>query len=79
MRRTSIVLLTMIILVACSSGQISSPTEPIATEQTLLPAPISSHSGTVVSSTEAANLSEPSTATPAPVAAPARKDPLPAG
>jgi hypothetical protein len=72
-------LLTIVVLVACSPGPIPTPTaEYIATEESTLPMPISSAGATVVSVTEAVDLNESSTATPAPIATPIRKDPLPA-
>lgn len=81
MHRSFIALFMMILLVACSSGQAPSPTESILTEEsapsdaltTALPTP------TRDSVTEAVDSAVEPTATPAPIATPARKDPLPAG
>lgn len=79
MRRSFIAILMMAVLVACSSGPLPIPTtESIVTEEPVLPTPISSPGGTVVSITDTVDLAEASTATPAPIATPARKDPLPA-
>jgi hypothetical protein len=71
MRRTFIILM-MIMLAGCSSGQLPTPTESIETEE---PAPPTT---AVVSVTEAVDVADSSTTTPAPIATPARKDPLPA-
>jgi hypothetical protein len=63
----------MTLLVSCSSGQISTATESIATEEdSAPPTPMAA------SITEAVDTPEASTATPAPIATPTRKDPLPA-
>lgn len=77
MRRTFIILM-MIMLAGCSSGQLPTPTESIEMEEPTPSMAISPPGGTVVSVTEAVEVAESSTATPAPIATPARKVPLPA-
>jgi hypothetical protein len=74
MRRFIIMWMTILVLASCSPAQAPTQNAPIATEEPPLSTP------TVVSVTEALDLAEPSsTSTPAPIATPARKDPLPAG
>lgn len=81
MRRTFSIFFLIIMLAACSSGQTPTPTESIVTEEQ---APFDTPraalpTATVESVTEAADTAVASTATPAPIASPARKEPLPTG
>ena len=73
MRRSSILVILMMVLAACTSGQIPEPTQSGVTEE-----PVLFGTPTVVAVTEAVDTAVASTATPAPIATPARKDPLPA-
>ncbi len=72
MHRSFIAFFMITVLAACSSGQAATATAVVMTEQPVLPSP------TAASVTEATDIAVASTATPAPIATPARKDALPA-
>ena len=71
MRQSFVAILLMMGLVACSAGRVPTATESASVEEPPLP------TSTVVSVTKAVDTTVADTATPAPIATPARKDPLP--
>ena len=72
MRRLFITWMAILVLASCAAGQTPTQDAPVATEEPLRPTP------TAAPVTEVMDVAEASTATPAPIATPERKDPLPA-